>query len=165
MKKIVLSLCILAGAFSGAYAEAKLAVVNPVEIFNDSDLGSVSVKKLENDLKPEAAKLKKQQGNIMNQMKALQANSATMTKDELAKKQQEIQQEQQTFSEKAKVLQQKENSAKEKLSKKFQSSFDNAVESIAKEKGYNVVLTTQALAYVNSVDDISGDVVATMNKN
>lgn len=165
MKKIILSLCILAGALTGAYADTKFAVVNPVEIFNDSDLGSVSVKKLENDLKPEAAKLKQERDSIMQQMRSLQENSATMTKDELAKKQQQIQQEQQTFTEKARVLQQKEYAAKDKLSKQFQASFDKSVQTIAKEKGYNVVLTTQALAYMNGVDDISNDVVALMNKD
>ncbi|MDE4969791.1 OmpH family outer membrane protein, partial [Francisella tularensis subsp. holarctica] len=81
-------------AFNAAYAYTKIAVVNPVEIFNDSDLGSVSVKKIENDLKPDATKLKQEQYNIMQQMKTLQNNSATMTNSELDKKQQHIQQEQ-----------------------------------------------------------------------
>ncbi|EET20962.1 outer membrane protein ompH [Francisella philomiragia subsp. philomiragia ATCC 25015] len=165
MKKIVLSLCVLATTVTGVYADTKIAVVNPVEIFNDSDLGSVSVKKMENDLKPEAAKLKQEQNDIMQQMRALQENSATMTKAELEKKQQQIQQEQQNFAQKAQVLQQKEYTAKDKLSKKFQASFDNAVATIAKQKGYNIVMTTQALAYVNNVDDISNQVIEIMNKN
>jgi outer membrane protein len=165
MKKIILSLCVLTSTFVGAYAETKIAVVNPVEIFNDSDLGSVSVKKLENDLKPQASKLKQQQNAIMQEMKELQANSATMTKAQLEQKQKQIEQEQQQFAEKARVLQQKEYAAKDKLSKKFQASFDNAVATVAKQKGYNAVLTTQALAYVENVDDISNDVVAIMNKN
>jgi outer membrane protein len=155
----------LTSTFVGAYAETKIAVVNPVEIFNDSDLGSVSVKKLENDLKPQASKLKQQQNAIMQEMKELQANSATMTKAQLEQKQKQIEQEQQQFAEKARVLQQKEYAAKDKLSKKFQASFDNAVATVAKQKGYNAVLTTQALAYVENVDDISNDVVAIMNKN
>ncbi|AHH46057.1 membrane protein [Francisella tularensis subsp. holarctica PHIT-FT049] len=165
MKKIALSIYVLASAFTAAYADTKIAVVNPVEIFNDSDLGSVSVKKLENDLKPDATKLKQEQDNIMQQMKTLQDNSATMTKSELDKKQQQIQQEQQNFAEKARILQQKEYTAKDKLSKKFQASFDKAVQTIAKQKNYNVVLTTQALAYVNNVDDISSQVVELMNKD
>lgn len=164
MKKIALSLCVLAGVSCG-YAETKMAVVNPVEIFNDSDEGSVSVKRLENDLKPQASKLKQEQNDIMQQMKSLQDNSATMTKDQLAAKQQEIQKQQQDFSEKAKILQQKEYAEKDKLSKKFQASFDKSVQTIAKQKGYNVVLTTQALAYVDGVDDISSDVVELMNKD
>ncbi|MDE4963707.1 OmpH family outer membrane protein, partial [Francisella tularensis] len=79
---------------------------------------------------------------IMHQMKTLQNNSATMTKSELDKKQQQIQQEQQNFAEKARILQQKEYTAKDNLSKKFQAAFDKAVQTIAKQKNYNVVLTT-----------------------
>ncbi|MED7787479.1 OmpH family outer membrane protein [Francisella sp. 19X1-34] len=165
MKKIILSLSVITAAFTGAYADTKIAVVNPVEIFNDSDLGSVSVKKLENDLKPEATKLRQEQGNIVQQMQTLQQNSATMTKQELTQKQQQIQKEEQGFREKAMVLQKKESEAKEKLAKKFQASFDSAVKTIAKQKGYNAVLTTQALAYVNGIDDISSDVITLMNKD
>ncbi|MDE4963738.1 OmpH family outer membrane protein, partial [Francisella tularensis subsp. holarctica] len=78
--------------------------------------------------------------NILKQMKTLQNNSETMTKSELDKKQQQIQQEQQNFAEKSRILQQKEYTAKDKLSKKFQDSFDKSVQTIAKQKNYNVVL-------------------------
>ncbi|MDE4998817.1 OmpH family outer membrane protein, partial [Francisella tularensis subsp. holarctica] len=80
-----------------------------------------------------------------------QNNTATMTKRELDKKQQQIQKEQHNFAEKALILQQKQYTAKDKLSKKFQASFDTSVQTIAKQKNYNVVLTPQALAYVNNV--------------
>ena len=165
MKKIIAILSILAAGTTVSYAETKIAVVNPVEIFSDSDLGSVSVKKLENDLKPEASKLKQQQEAIMKEVQQLQQNASTMTKDELDKKQQAIQQEQQTFSEKARILQQKESTRKEELSKKFQVKFNRSVREVAKEKGYNIVVTTQALAYSEGVSDISGDVVVLMNKD
>lgn len=165
MKKVILSLSIITAAFTAAYADTKMAVVNPVEIFNDSDLGSVSVKKLENDLNPQATKLRQEQNNIMQQMQTLQKNSATMTKQELTQKQQQIQKEEQAFREKAMVLQKKESESKDKLAKKFQASFDRSVKTIAKQKGYNVVLTTQALAYVNGVDDISNEVITLMNKD
>jgi len=165
MKKIITGLSVALASTTLSYAETKIAVVNPAEIFSDSDLGSVSVKKLENGLKPEAAKLKQQQEAIMQEVQQLQQNSSTMTKDELAKKQQAIQQEQQTFSEKARILQQKESTKKDELSKKFQAKFDGSVKEVAKEKGYNMVVTTQALAYAEGVPDISNDVVALMNKD
>ena len=165
MKKIITTLSVLVASTTLSYAETNIAVVNPVEIFSDSDLGSVSVKRLENDLKPEVSKLKQQQKAIMQEAQELQQNSSTMTKDELEEKQQAIQQEQQTFSEKARILQQKEGSRKEELSKKFQAKFDSSVKEVAKEKGYNMVVTTQALAYAEGVPDISNDVVALMNKD
>jgi outer membrane protein len=165
MKKIIATLSVLLASSTFSYAETKLAIVNPAEIFGDSNLGSAIVKKLENDLKPEATKLKQQQGAIMQKVLELQQNSSTMTKDELAKQQQAIQQEQQTFSEKARILQHKEYNKKEELSKKFQAKFDNSVKSVAEEKGYNIVITTQALAYSEGVDDISNEVVVLMNKD
>ena len=165
MKKIIATLSILAAGTTLSYAETKIAVVNPVEIFSDSDLGSVSVKKLENDLKPEAYKLKQQQEAIMKEVQQLQQNASTMTKDELDKKQQAIQQEQQIFSGKARIFQQKEITRKDELSKKFQVKFDRSVREIAKEQGYNMVVTTQALAYSEGVSDISGNVVVLMNKD
>ena len=164
MKKITLSVAILASAFTTSYAETKIAIVNPVEIFNDSNSGSVSVQELENEMKPEAKALKQEQETIVQKMQTLQQNSSTMTKDELAKQQAEIQKEQQAFTVKAKKLQQKEYAKKEMLSKQFQSSFNNSVSSVAKQQGYNIVLTTQAVAYNKGVHDISNDVVALMNK-
>ena len=97
--------------------------------------------------------------------KSRQVQKQKKQKKAQEQKQKQIEQEQQQFAEKARVLQQKEYAAKDKLSKKFQASFDNAVATVAKQKGYNAVLTTQALAYVENVDDISNDVVAIMNKN
>lgn len=165
MKKIITTLSILAAGTTLSYAETKIAVVNPVEIFSDSNLGSISVKKLENDLRPETAKLQQERNEIIQKANELQQNSTTMTKDELEKQQRAIQQEQQTFSEKAKILQQEEGNRKDELSKKFQAKFDSSVREVAKEKGYNMVVTTQALAYSEGVADISNDVVALMNKD
>jgi outer membrane protein len=165
MKKIISAISIAIVSVTCSYAEAKLAVVNPSEIFNDTDLGSVSIKKLENDLKPQAAKLQQQRSEIMQKVNELQQNSTTMTKDELAQQQQAIEKEQQEFTGKARILQQKEYAKKDELSKKFQASFDKSVSQIAREKGYNMVVTTQALAYSEGVDDISNDVVALMNKS
>ena len=164
MKKITLSAAILAAAFATSYADTKIAIVNPTEIFNDSNSGSVSVQELENEMKPEAKALKQEQETIVQKMQTLQQNSSTMTKDELAKQQAEIQKEQQGFTVKARQLQQKEYAKKEMLSKKFQSSFNNSVSAVAKKQGYNIVLTTQAVAYNKGVQDISNDVVALMNK-
>ena len=64
-----------------------------------------------------------------------------------------------------KPLQQKESTRKEELSKKFQVKFNRSVREVAKEKGYNMVVTTQALVYSEGVSDISGDVVVLMNKD
>ena len=165
IKKIVMSLSVLAAACSVSYADTKLATVNPVEIFNDSNLGSVSVKKLENDFKPQIDKLKEQQNNIIQAAQTLQKNSATITKDELSQKRQELQQQQADFSKQVKILEQKEYAEKDKLSKQFQSAFNSAVKTIAKKDGYNMIFTTQAIAYSDGVDDISSDVVELMNKN
>jgi outer membrane protein len=164
MKKITLSAAILAAAFATSYADTKIAIVNPVEIFNDSNSGSVSVLALENEMKPAAKALKQEQETIVQKMQILQQNSSTMTKDELAKQQAEIQKEQQAFTVKAQQLQQKEYAKKDMLSKQFQSSFNNSVSAVAKKQGYNIVLTTQAVAYNKGVKDISNDVVALMNK-
>ena len=61
-------------------------------------------------------------------------------------------------------MQKKEYDRKEELASKFQASFDSAVNDVAKQKGYNMVVTTQSLAYSNDVDDITPQVVALMNK-
>ncbi len=163
MKKTILATALVLTGVS-AYADTKIAIVNPSQIFNDANSGSLSVKKLENDLKPEAVKLQQEQQDIMQEMQDLQSNSATMTKSVLAEKQQKIQQEQQSFQEKAQALQKKEYDRKEELASKFQASFDSAVNDVAKQKGYNMVVTTQSLAYSNGVDDITPQVVALMNK-
>ena len=165
MKKIITIILVLAASISLSYAEVKIAVVDPVEIFSDSDLGYVSVKKLENDFKPEATKLEQQQGIIVQEIQQLQHNSSTITKDELEKKQQSIQQEQQILSEKIKILQQREYNRKYELSKKFKAKFDSSVKEIAREKSYNIVMSIQGLAYFEGIDDISNDVVILMNKH
>jgi outer membrane protein len=74
MKKIITTLSILAASTTLSYAETKIAVVNPVEIFSDSNLGSISVKKLENDLRPETAKLQQQRNEIIQKANELQHN-------------------------------------------------------------------------------------------
>ncbi|MFC4893160.1 OmpH family outer membrane protein [Pseudofrancisella aestuarii] len=163
-KKTLLAISMIIAGASTSYAETKIAVVNPVQIFNDANLGSLSVKQIENEIKPEANKLKQEQDKISQQAQDLQKGSATMTKAALTSKQEEIQKEYQLFTEKAQALQKKEYTKKEELSNKFQASFDAAVSSVAKQKGYNMVVTTQSLAYSNGIDDISSDVVALMNK-
>jgi len=164
MKKITLTAAMLLAGLTTSYADTKIAIVNPSQIFSDANQGSLSVKKLENELKPEAQKLQIEQESIMKEMQDLQKNSTTMTKSALTIQQQKIQQEQQAFTEKAQILQKKEQDKKEELSNKFQASFDKAVNEVAKQKGYNMVITTQSLAYVSGVDDVSSQVVTLMNK-
>ena len=164
IKKIIASTLLATMVASISYADTKIATVNPATIFDNTNVGSVSVKKLENDLKPQALELKQQREAIIKQMQDLQKSASTMTKSVLQQKQLKIQKEQQEFTLKAQNFQKQEEIKKQKLSAQFQNSFNNAVDSVAKKDGYNLVLTSQAVAYSQGIDDISNQVIQKMNQ-
>lgn len=142
----------------------KIGIVNPVATYQSTPQGEDSLKALQNKLKPEAEKLQKQQNDLLQEKQKLHNDAPGMTAENL--KQEEVKQMnkenqfQQAFTE----FRQSGAEAEQKLAQNFQEAFNTAVSEVAKKQCYDLILSSQAIAYVvpNAGHDITTPVIEKM---
>ena len=170
MKKLAMiglaSMAVTTAAFATDANSLKIGLVNPVEIYQAVPQGEKSIQALQTQLKPKADELQAQQQDLMTKMQTLQTNAPTLTKSDLDKQQKALTDEQGQFKQKAMAFKQSEMQQEQKIAQDFQVSFNTAVESVAKEGKYNLILSSQAVAYAapDLKVDVTDQVVAQMKK-
>lgn len=164
MKKLVISIVSVAvfavGAISAQAAGTdKIAVVDFQTILEKAP----QVNKIRDELKNEFSK---QEQNLVNAQKELQANADKLQKnnavmsqkdkkaleDKVTKEQQELQQNQMAF-------QQAFMKAQNDKLKNFIDMVKGKVGDVAKKDGYTIVLTNASVVYSGSENDITNDVL------
>ena len=170
MKKIVMTslaaMAITTTAFATDSSSLKIGLVNPVEIYQTVPQGEQSIQALQTKLKPKADELQKQQQGLVEKMQTLQTNAPTLTKSDLDKQQKALTDEQDKFKQQAMAFRQSEMQQEQKVAQDFQVSFNAAVEAVAKEGKYSLILSSQAVAYAapDLTVDVTDQVVAQMKK-
>ena len=144
----------------------KIGLVNPVEIYQTVPQGEQSIQALQAKLKPKTNELQKQQQGLVEKMQALQTNAPTLTKLDLDKQQKALTDERGKFNQQAMALRQSEIQQEQKIAQDFQASFNTAVEAVAKEGKYSLILSSQAVAYAapDLKVDVTDQVVFQMKK-
>ncbi|MFZ9034989.1 MAG: OmpH family outer membrane protein [Francisellaceae bacterium] len=144
-----------------------VAIVNPVAVYQGAPQGEATIQKLQAELKPEMDSLQKQQQVLMSEAQQLQKDAPTMTKSDLESKQTALQQQQQQFQQKYNELRQQETSKEQAIAQVFQMNFNAAAAAVAKTGNYNLILSSQAVAYI-SPDlnaDVTDKIIAEMKKD
>ncbi|WP_151192972.1 OmpH family outer membrane protein [Cysteiniphilum sp. JM-1] len=170
MKKLAMislaSMAVTSAAFAADASSLKIGLVNPVEIYQSVPQGEQSIQALQTKLQPKADELQKQQQGLLEKMQTLQTNAPTLTKSDLDKQQKALTDEQNSFKQQATAFKQSEMQQEQKIAQDFQASFNTAVESVAKEGKYSLILSSQAVAYAapDLKVDVTDQVVAQMKK-
>jgi len=167
MKKIVLSMVVVLSMIVSftSFAEIKIAVVNAGVVFDGTNLGAVSVKEMENSLRPAVMQIESKRKAIVEDTKKLSTDAKTLTKVQTEKKYIALTQRQEAFNKEYKALEDRQYQKQKAMADKFENYFSSAIEQVAKEHGYNLIVKTESLLYADKVDDVSSQVISIMNKN
>lgn len=97
-------------------------------------------------------------------MQTLQTNAPTLTQTDLNAQKAKLEQAQKDFQQKANSFRQSEATQEQEIAKAFQSQFGDAVNQVAKKDGYQLILSSQAVAYAapELKVDVTSDVVEIM---
>ncbi|WP_395946632.1 OmpH family outer membrane protein [Caedibacter taeniospiralis] len=153
-------------AFATDTSSLKIGLVNPVEIYQTVPQGEESIHALQTKLQPKADELQKQQQDLVTKLQTLQTNAPTLTKIDLDKQQKALADEQEKFKQQALAFRQSQMQQEQQVAQAFQANFNTAVEAVAKDGKYSLILSSQAVAYVapDLKVDVTDQVVAAMKK-
>tara|TARA_B100000795_G_scaffold247986_1_gene214546 strand:+ start:112 stop:609 length:498 start_codon:yes stop_codon:yes gene_type:complete len=163
MKKYIALITLVIFNINFAYAEVKIGFVEVQKILKNAPQTVAANKQLEKEFTKRTAKLKKVVKKIKDKESAFRKNSMTMSDDERSKKQKEIQalkiDAQRTERE---VREDIDLRRREEIAK-VQAQVNVAVEKVAKEQGYDLVLY-QGVAYAGKKVDITNTVIKALGK-
>ena len=163
MKKYLVLIILVILNINFAYAEVKIGFVEVQKILKNAPQTVAANKKLEKEFTKRTARLKKVVKSIKDKESAFRKNSMTMSDDERSKKQKEIQalkiDAQRTERE---VREDIDLRRREEIAK-VQAQVNVAVEKVAKEQGYDLVLY-QGVAYAGKKVDITNTVIKALGK-
>ena len=163
MKKYIALITLVIFNINFAYAEVKIGFVEVQKILKNAPQTVAANKQLEKEFTKRTAKLKKVVKKIKDKESAFRKNSMTMSDDERSKKQKEIQalkiDAQRTERE---VREDIDLRRREEIAK-VQAQVNVAVEKVAKEQGYDLVLY-QGVAYAGKKVDITSTVIKALGK-
>ena len=161
IKAVGLGLLVLSSSMfvNAAEAAQKIAYVNTAQIFQALPQREVVVQKMQKDFKGKADELKSIQTRAKTKIDKLQRDGELLGKDEIQKLRIDIAKLDSEYKVKAQTLEKegarREAEEKAKLFKKIQQ----AVEKVAKQKGYDMVIDTSSLQYGKPEYNISEAVI------
>lgn len=126
-----------------------IGIINPIMVYQDTPQGEQNIQNLQTKIAPEANALQKEQNYLVAKTRELQKNSPIMTKNKFEVQRNQLKQEQELFKQKIVQFRKKELQQEQRINQEFQSDFNEAITAVAKSDGYQMIISTQALAYVS----------------
>lgn len=154
----------LMASVSLAYAADKIGVVSMQTVFQQAPQGQASLDKIKQQLTPKMNQLQQQQTQLSNAVAAFNKNAPTMSDSARNAQEAKLGQQQQQFQQQVNDFQTTQNQKQQAAAQTFQTALVNAVQTVAKNDGYTLVMTDQTVPYFNSSYDISSEVVNLMKK-
>ncbi len=161
IKTVALSLTIASSAFmaTAAQAEQKIAYVNTQHVFQSIPQHDVVAKKLQEEFKDKKAEVEKLQQIIQDKVTKLRRDGELMSEDERRQAQIELGSLQSELKIKGQSLEhdakQRENAETQKLI----ALIEEAINKVAKEQGYDLVVDSKALLFAKPEFDLTDTVV------
>lgn len=140
-------------------AADKIAIVNVSSIFQQLPQRATVAKQLETEFKSRATELQKQERDLQSKMQKLQRDGSTMKAADRTKMEKDIMAQRDAFSQKAQAFEQDNRRRQGEERNKLLSRIQDAVRTVAKDKGYDLVIDANAVAYADSSNDITAQVL------
>ena len=163
MKKYLVLIILVILNTNFAYAEVKIGFVEVQKILKNAPQTVAANKKLEKEFTKRTAKLKKAVKEIKDKESAFRKNSMTMSEGERSKKQREIQSLKIDAQRTEREVREDIDLRRREEIAKVQAQVNIAVEKVAKEQGYDLVLY-QGVAYAGKKVDITSTVIKALGK-
>lgn len=153
----VLGLAMAAAA--GVQASDKIAVVDVSSIFKQLPERETIAKELENEFKDRASELKNIEQILQTKIQRLQRDGATMKTNDRTQLEKSVKMQRDLLSREAQDFAQDDRRRQIEERNKILSRIQAAIKSVASKKGFDVVIDTNAVAYVIASKDITTDVL------
>ncbi len=147
-----------------ANAVDKIAVISLQTVFQQAPQGQAALDRLKQQMTPQMNSLKKMQDQLNAAVTAFNKNSPTMSDADRTAQENALNQQQQKFQQQVNAFQTAQGQQQQAAAQNFQTDLVNAVQTVAKNDGYTLVMTDQTVPYYNPSYDISGEVVNLMKK-
>jgi outer membrane protein len=144
-------------------AELKIGVIDPLKAIADTEVAKVEMAALEKDTTAERNRHDKLLGEIRACKQKLTTDAAMMSATEQVKMRTECDNKMRDFQNVGQSLQATINERQQALLKDFGPKLQKAVEAIAKEGGYDIMVHREAVPFVKPELDISAKVTAKLN--
>ena len=160
---LAFSLFLLVGLHNSAYAQTTIGVVDVEKVLNESDAAKELNKKRSEAREKFITKLSKKESDLREEGKALFAKRKDMSDEEFGKEQKAYE---------AKLLEMRKATQKQKRDfeeasnvalDKLKDHLANAVQKIAQEKGYGLVISNRDVITGEKSLDITGETIKAMN--
>ncbi len=148
-----------------ALAEKKIAFVNPMQAISQSEEVQASQLEMQSDMGDEREKLQRLQQEIQQIEQKLQKENMTLSDKEKQNLQDERESKMIEARQLSKLVQKRMQGEQQEIVEKMRPRVMKAVEEIANEEGYDVVLNIQAIMYAQDGMDITEQVVQKLNES
>ena len=161
-----LALGLMAAGFSAqASAETKIAVINVPRIMQEIPQGKAVVAKLKSEFSSRISEMQRLETEGQNLAAKLKKDEAFMAADERTKLQRRLAELQADFNLKGQALQEDQRRRFNEEQKKVLNKVQDAIDSIAKAQGYDLVLNGQSVVFGAEKLDISAQVIQQVSKS
>ena len=161
-----LALGLMAAGFSAqASAETKIAVINVPRIMQEIPQGKAVEAKLKSEFSSRISEMQRLETEGQNLAAKLRKDEAFMAADERTKLQRRLAELQADFNLKGQALQEDQRRRFNEEQKKVLNKVQDAIDSIAKAQGYDLVLNGQSVVFGAEKLDISAQVIQQVSKS
>ena len=149
---------------SAAFAQAKIGILNLQQVIQQSPQLTTVKAELQKQFGPAQKTVTDAQKILQDDMANYRKNSAVMSATDKQTLQDKITKEQQDLQATQMKFQQEYVAARDKAFTGLLAQIKSVVETVAKQKKFDLVLTNDAVAYASSDMDITNDVLAALKK-
>ena len=154
-----------AGLSAQASAETKIAVINVPRIMQEIPQGKAVEAKLKSEFSSRISEMQRLETEGQNLAAKLKKDEAFMAADERTKLQRRLAELQADFNLKGQALQEDQRRRFNEEQKKVLNKVQDAIVSIAKAQGYDLVLNGQSVVFGAEKLDISAQVIQQVSKS
>lgn len=165
MKKLMqatgLGLVILTSSLfaDAAQAAQKIGFVNTLQVFQALPQREAVAKKLQAEFKDKSAELQAIEANAAKKIEKLKRDGELMSPDEIEKLRIEVGQLQSEFKIKAQAFEKESQRREAEEHQKMLKTIQTAVDKVAKQEGYDLILDSQAVRFAKDEYNISEQVI------
>lgn len=145
-------------------AELNIAVIDVQKVLHDIPQRKAIETKLKSEFDSRVRELQRMETDGQTLAQKMKKNESFMSADERTQSQRKLAELQSDFNLKGQALQEDQRRRFGEEQQKVFKQIDDAVQSIAKSQGYDMVLNRQAVVYTNGKTDISDQVIKVVSK-
>lgn len=147
-----------------AFAEMKIAIVDPIGAISETTEVKNRTGKLEADMKNKEAEMLKLRDEILAIEESLKKDGLTMSKDQQKSLADQRDGKMLDFRSRQQLAQKRIESDRNEMLRLMEPRLKQAVDAIAKEGNYDLIITRQAVLFAKEETDVTRQVTKKMNQ-